>query len=556
MYSGVSQDYLECIHGSVLRCEWSGTVRDAAGVLYSFGPKDISHSSGSLTLTGADSTALKLGAVYTSQLGLGFMSLVNGAGVTVMAKDFDRYRLYGGEIVLNCLVSTNLSPVTWADVADFDWNDMFLETWEDQRRTWLIPMGRYTIAETQRNLPFISVKAYDRLSWFDKEYRPSSDDGAMLPFDWLSAWCAACGVPLGMTSAEVHLLPNGSRYMALAIGAVDDVTTYRDALSYLAEALCCIVTVDRDGALVLRPFGVSLAVTDIPASWRWDCLVSDYQTYYNGLYATYKEGGVSEYYGSAGTEGLVYNISVNPFLQFTDAENRAAAFGAIIGTLSAARYTPFSATAPCDPALDLFDVVTLSGNLARGEYALITEVVFSSDGTMRIKCVGENPKLNVVSSRYSKNIEGLIGASVSGASSGTQAAWILVDTDREEEAVGDDPVLENAIEFESHTDYQKLNIQWTGNYSLSVASLVTVSVDLDGEQIYCARQLQPTGWNTFTVAYGYLLEGKGTHEVTVSVSASVAIWPEGSNYTAGNGIAISDGNVISLSLDDADTTEY
>ena len=129
---------------------------------------------------------------------------------TILAKDFDRYELYGAEIDLECTTCG--------------------ET---------IPVGKYVIAETMRNVNMIEVKAYDFMTKFDKRYDSAADTADLQPYAWLVSWCTACGVTLGSTEWDIAAMANnGLRSYKLA-QVVDDLTTYRDALHYLSEILRC-----------------------------------------------------------------------------------------------------------------------------------------------------------------------------------------------------------------------------------------------------------------------------------------------------------------------------
>lgn len=500
----VTPKYNAQIHASVLRYSWEGTITTTIGDVYTFESQDIELDSSSLTETGADGSALKLGAVYTSELNMSFLSLVNSGGIRVMASDIDRYVLYGAEINLTAKVRASLTPYRWSDFPSTMWSEM-TDQWSDYLEYWTIPIGVYTIAEALRDLPLIKVAAYDHLSRFDKSFTP--DRTARGAYVWLSLFCSACNVSLGMTAAQIYQLPNGTRSMILAAGAVDDIETYRDALSYLAAAMCCVATCDRSGALVLRTFKTT-AVQDIPATWRWDCQIADYESDYDGIYATYKEDAVTEFVGDSAGTGLVYNLGVNPYLQISDSTNRAAALTAIYNKLAAADYTPFDLTAPLDPALDLLDPVTLSGNLATGELALLTEITMNMAGTMSLKGVGENPYLAGVTARYNKNIEGLLNDSTGGSTSGTAEMWMLFDN------------TGTAIAFTNSCDNQKLQIAYTAEFTLDAAGTATVTIYLDNTNIATYSDEFDAGTHTMSVVQGWLLDTSGDHEVNAEVTVA------------------------------------
>ena len=197
--------------------------------------------------------------------------------------------------------------------------------------------------------------------------------------------------------------------------------TYRDLIAQVATVLCAVCQIDRQGALVVIPFS-NTPVMDIPASWRYSSKIADYITKYTGLYATYRAGGLTEYYKVEPDDGLIYNIGTNPLLQIASTTERSEIIQEIINHLSATTYTPFEAEIPGDPAIDPMDVLSLSGGQARGEIACITEIVYRINGKSSIKCVGENPRLNQAKSRYTKDIEGLLAQNE--GIEGTSTFWM------------------------------------------------------------------------------------------------------------------------------------
>ena len=224
---------------------------------------------------------------------------------------------------------------------------------------------------------------------FDKNMANSGN--TRTPYGWLKYACDACGVPLGVTEQQVAAMPNGTRNLSWT--NTDDVKTYRDLIAQVATVLCGVCQIDRMGRLVVIPF-TNTPVMNIPASWRYSSKIADYITKYTGLYATYRAGGVTEYYKVEPDDGLIYNIGTNPLLQIASTTERGQILQAIINNLAATTYTPFEAEIPGDPAIDPMDVLSLSGGQARNEVACITEIVYRINGKSSIKCVGENPRLN------------------------------------------------------------------------------------------------------------------------------------------------------------------
>jgi hypothetical protein len=485
----VSNDYKNKIAQPYRIATWYGTVTDNQGTSYEFDSSSIRSGSGSVTRACSSSTSLDIGSVYAGEL-----------NITLML-DVDRYLLYGGSISLMYRL----------------YLDDAMETYEE------IPMGTFTISEATRTIDDIKITAYDNMLKFDVPF--VHDTTARTPYEWLSLWCSSCGVTLGTTPDSIYTMPNGTRLMAFATGVADDIDTYRDALSYLATALCAVAFIDRDGRLVLRNYSTVVSDT-ISASHRYSSSLSDFQTYYTGLYATYVANSESEYYHVSGQDdGLVINIGANPFLQFTTDANRRAAIQSIINKLGSVMYAPYSVTMPCNPAYDPIDVIKFTGNQASSDdLGAITEITIKINGQMTIRCGGENPKLTTVESRESKVISSL--ASAGNTSVGGTSFWMIYDTTAENPTVSDTAIVENTIQFKQSTDYQKVGILWTGAYTLTQASIVTAYVYIDNVLIYSFKALQCTGVQTLSINCPRTVAGASTHTVSIYVKCEDTQFPE------------------------------
>jgi len=320
-------------------------------------------------------------------------------------------------------------------------------------------------------------------------------------------------------------MPNGTRNLSYT--NLDEDKTYRDLIAQVATVLCGVCQIDRSGALTVIPF-TNTPVMDIPASWRYSSKIADYITKYTGLYATYRAGGVTEYYKVEPDTGLIYNIGTNPLLQIAATTERNRILQTIIDRLSATTYTPFEAEIPGDPALDPMDVLSLSGGQAQGEIACITEIVYRINGKSTIKCVGENPRLNQAKSRYTKDIEGLL-AQQEGVE-GTSTFWMSDAYSPADMAVAETETVVTATQFEIQTDKSRGEIIWTGTYTLDEPSVVTANVYLDDRLIYSCRDYRLSGNTTLTVSTPFEIQrgDEGVHEVKIALACAVA---EESDFT-------------------------
>ena len=500
----VSEKYKEAIRSHSRTFEWYGTITTKAGRVYPFTPKDIVKGSGTITRSCSGSTSLELGSVYSAEL------------VISLFLDVDRYSLYDAEIDLY-FAYKHRGMRTWDGLRSDSWNSLRKIRWNEQFVKEAIPMGRFVVSEATRTLTILQLKAYDYMLRFDKTMLSSGSTHT--PYAWLQYACNACKVSLGVSAAEVSAMTNGTKRLSWT--NTDDGNTYRDLLSQVSTALCAVCQIDRQGRLVVIPFS-NEPVMDIPASWRYSSKIADYVTRYSGLYATYRAGGVTEYYNVEPDDGLVYNIGTNPLLQIAATRERSEILQAIIGHLSSTTYTPFEAEIPGDPSLDPMDVLSLTGGQATGEVACITEIVYRINGKSTIKCVGENPRLNQAKSRYTKDIEGLL--SQQEGIEGTSTFWMSDAYSAADMLINEAERVVVATQFEIQTDRSRGEIIWTGSYVLEESGIVTANVYLDNKLIYSCRDWRFSGNVTLSVSTPFEIQrgDEGIHEVKISLSFSVS----------------------------------
>lgn len=500
----VSEKYRQAIRGRSRKFEWRGTITTTTGRVYHFTTKDIVKGSGTLTRSCSGSTSLEMGSVYAAELDISLFLNV------------DRYSLYDAVIDLS-FVFRHRETRTWNNLRSASWDSIRATEWNVQYTPEEIPMGRFVISEATRTLTVLQLKSYDFMLKFEKNMVTSGN--TRTPYGWLQFACNACGVSLGVTEEAVAAMPNGIKNLSWT--NTDDVKTYRDLIAQVATVLCGVCQIDRSGALAVIPF-TNTPVMDIPASWRYSSRIADYITRYTGLYATYRAGGVTEYYKVEPDDGLIYNIGTNPLLQIAATAERSRILQAIIDNLSATTYTPFEAEIPGDPALDPMDVLSLSGGQARGEVACITEIVYRINGKSSIKCVGENPRLNQAKSRYTKDIEGLL-AQQEGVE-GTSTFWMSDAYSPADMAIEETETVVTATQFEIQTDKSRGEIIWTGAYTLNEASLVTANVYLDDRLIYSCRDWRLSGNATLTVSTPFEIQrgDEGVHEVKITLACQVS----------------------------------
>lgn len=488
MYSA-SATYLTKIKSNTRKLSWGGTITTVGSSTYSL--TNASFVNGSITRS-ISSQSLNIGTAYAST----FSAEIILAGVS-------RYELYDGTIELTCSIDGALD---------------------------VIPMGKFTISEASQTADHINIKAYDNMVKFDAvEFSATLVTAIQTPFLWLSDACIACGVTLGNTEAQIEAMPNGRRKTGFA-DSVADAKTWRDVLSYITAYLGGYAYIGRDGYLYVGHYKAASDDT-IASTFRYSSDLSDFRTTYDGLYATYKEEGLQEYVSNSNSGGLVLDLGTNPFLQFTDADNRHEALQEIIDSWDGVYYVPYTVNMPLVPIYDVGDVLTFTDRQA-GAYDIgaITEITYSIDGKMSVKCTGDNPVLADAQDRFTKTLAGLSSEYSNGQEVGTKNFWLLHTHTIANNNIGNTKTLVAEIEFNQKTDVQRMGFMFDCDGTLSASAVIKVEMTVDDELVwteeYTDRKL--AGKIPFPHNMGQRITGKGTHtaKVYMTVTNSALLWSE------------------------------
>lgn len=363
----VSDLYKTAVQENARSFTWSGNITTATGKNYPFVNKDIVKGSGYITRQCSGTSEIELGSVYSAELGISLFS------------DVDRYSLEDAQIALDFHMALPDGNV------------------ED------IPMGIFYVAEANRKIRTLELKAYDGMLRFEKAYKKEQSSG--YPYDFLNIMCNDCKVSLAQTQAEIEALPNGTEL--LGVYPDNDIETWRDFLHYLSQALGCFAFINRDGKLQLVKYGES-PVCSVNSTHRYSSSFSDFVTRYTAISSTNRRTNTAEYYALDPDDGLTMNLAVNPLLQFGLDETRTRILKNILNAISVINYVPFDSETIGDPALDPGDVLTFTGGQADAtKIAAITSITVKVNGKCSLKCVGKNPRLSEAKSKNDKDISGL-----------------------------------------------------------------------------------------------------------------------------------------------------
>lgn len=186
-----------------------------------------------------------------------------------------------------------------------------------------VSLGYYIISGYTITKTGVTITAYDYMSKFDRPFGLSGLSGK--PYDILFTLCNRKKVVLATKEADFNNLANGNTTLSLCEN--HDISTYRDAIGYLAAAVGCNAIMNRNGELELIPMRTA-------DSQQYDYYVPD-RCILKGSkeinedtlsfdIITIAEDRMDKIIcsdGSAGEwddENHVYNMGSNPFLQSND----------------------------------------------------------------------------------------------------------------------------------------------------------------------------------------------------------------------------------------------
>lgn len=385
MYS-VSADFITAMMGPAQSHKVSGTIDNVT-----FGPANILAGSFSINNKLCDTNAIGIGNVYIGELTATF----RGVGIADGA--------WQGKVI---------TPV-FSLLTDPD-----TDTWED------VPLGVFTVQEATISASGVSVKAYDNMAKFDKYctvYHGAGGGAGMaegasvvqgrVPYPVVVNICSKVGVPCGMTWASMAALPNGTN--PLNLFEDNDITTYRDMISWIAQTLCSNATINRDGELVFVPFKSASDYTFDDEHRHEGASFKDFTTRITEVWLDCKPMEMSYAYNVLPNTGLSYELGQNPFLQIGSSADRDTAMNEILTGLQNVNYTPFEVNLTGCPIFDLGDVLTFTGGiLGTSKKGAVTSYTYTYNAAYKLSCGGQNPAEASAKSATDKRMDG-INSSVS-----------------------------------------------------------------------------------------------------------------------------------------------
>lgn len=451
----VSSGYKAAIRSAGLKT----TVRGTCGGT-EFNDSNILAGSFSITGQCSGSDQVAIGQVYISEL-----------NITLRGLGTDRYSYRGQEVI----------PYFQLHM---------------QGGTEEVPLGQYTISEAKNTAAGVVIRAYDHMALFDKSCPANSTSG--LPYQLALLACNACGLGLATTQAEFSHFANGSEQLTLYTDQ-NDIETWRDFISWVAQSCACNVFANRNGQIEFRAYSRD-AADELDTYHRFSgAEFSDFETYYTGLYLQDIEDQSMAYYDVEPDDGLTYNLGKNPFFQYGLETTIEAYCRAVLDAMQEIRYVPFKAETVDDPAYDLMDVVTMPGGIGDGSKLFcVTKYSWSYHGRLVLEGSGSDPALASAKSKVQKELSGILSKTSEDAVHFyrfTNAEDITVSDGSTEEILRIDFVTKK----DAHVDFRaelKLESDTTETAGSDLYSLgdtaATVTYYLNGDEV----EYHPLG--TFT----------------------------------------------------------
>ena len=361
----VSEAYKEAMHERVQCFRMRGTIGDA-----SFTDQNILAGSFSITNQCSSNDNIELGQVYIGELNATFMNVPIG-----------RYNWKGKEI----------TPYFGLKLSD--------GTYED------IPLGVFTIDSAEWTESGVVVKAYDHMALLDTPCNRVVTE--VTPYECTQIITEETGVVFATPEAEFEAFANGTTMMSET--TTNDVETWRDLVSWLAQACGCFATADREGNIVFRQYGTTVVDTLDDKHRFTGSSFSDFETRFTGISVVNMSDSTTSYYGVEPDDGLTMNLGSNPFLQYGVAETLEGMRREVLNALQNICYVPFKVKAIGNPAYDLGDVLVFGDGIAdASKLYCITKYVFKYNGEYEMTGVGKDPALSNAKSKTDKNLIGIL----------------------------------------------------------------------------------------------------------------------------------------------------
>lgn len=341
-----SNGYKSAIKAQTVNYTWNGTITFADGQRISFNNENIDQNKSKITKQCVSGESLEIGTVFASELKL---TLRDTSDWKISSKS---YNYYDSIIRINFVL---------------EYKD------NGQTRYETVPCGIFKVTEAERTYHTVSLVAYDYASNFTKKLADKFTD-TMSPYNAIMALCLLADVEFGMTEVEVSNFPNGE--IDLPMNIYKKGTSLKEILGNICTILGCNAAINRGGDLYLMQYG-QISQRALTPSERYSTSYVDYVGQYTSICVVNKKGEIDTYEGFPlmPYRALTLNIGKNTLLNKVSDGQRDTIIHELMGYLSGVVYSPCNVTMPCDPSIDVGDLISVISGEIEGMYVKTLDTV-------------------------------------------------------------------------------------------------------------------------------------------------------------------------------------
>lgn len=393
-----------------------------------------------------------------------------------------------------------------------------------------VPVGVFTVDEAKWSAAGIALTAYDNMVKFNQEFPGRDSYNNMTAFAFLSAACSACSVTMATSRGTIEAMPNGTR--TLGIHLESDIKTWRDLISWIAQALGGFATINRSGALEIRSFGNATGMTFDATQRFTGAVLEDFSTHYTGVGLELIDQNSYYYLAAQVDDGETMKLGPNPLLQHYLSTQIDAMLQPILDELGSFEFTPFKASMLGDVAFDLGDVITFTDGIAQtgGDECCIMAFSYKYGRGYNAEGYGDNPALADAESKTRKYL-GAVQSKVTSQSKTIEelknsALIYLWPNSVNDNPIGDgetSTVLEWTFECAADAE---IGIMATLNFSIETSletdtytdATLTAELKLDGDEFETLTQTYGDGDQILTISHLIKMLGDGIHTITIDLT--------------------------------------
>lgn len=328
----------------------TGTLTFKDGTTRDINDSVISVGSVSIEMQSVTQDVLEFGAAIIGQLGISLKT----------DKNESRYKYFGASIVIE--------------------NNIELP---DGTET--IPLGVWTVAEAERDKTVLKLTAYDNMLKLDKPFNVSVTG---TPFELMTVLTGDCELELAEDEDYYLSLPNGEQL--LTVGQESGCSTYRQAVSVVAQMCGTFIQADRFGKITFKQFSAT-PIMSINASQRYGSTIADYKCTYVEVVAS-GLAGTFAFVSTVATEGMTFYMDDAPAWDSGVDNVLTGRVEKLMQYLDTLPYTPCELLIPSDPSIDCGDRIIIETENSSVE-TLVTSYTWKYRGQMILESVGKNPYL-------------------------------------------------------------------------------------------------------------------------------------------------------------------